>query len=500
MIPKTGKILLLQSPITLKEEDVPTYGFFPPLGLAYLAGVLLRDNFEVEIIDLLIEGAKYLAPVGGGKIRWGLPDKEIERIVQSKAPGIVGITNNFTSFSTDCIRLARIVRKCLPDTLIVIGGAHASMEPKSLLSNGVVDVVVIGEGEFIFRDLVEAVFKKRLEEARKIAGTVWAAGKEIIDNGWHEPTSDLDAIPFPAYHLLPMERYIWQKRANFAAVMRWPVGHMITTRGCPYNCIFCSTSKHFKKFRRRSPKNVLAEMKTLIKDYGIREFTFHDDNFMADPEGVRSLCRMIVQNGLDIRWQVSQGINSNLLDEELLELMRNSGMYRVGFPIESGCQETLRFIRKPIQLEKTKKLIEKCNCLGIYCFGGFMIGLPEETREQIKETIDFIMNSGLDYVKISIAQPLAGSDLYPIYKSLHLLSQIKDASTYFYTAYDTIYFKAEELDLISADIFHSFSRQRIKNLFKPGGIKRFIFPKIYSFESFIYFLRMGWLALKGFRG
>lgn len=496
MISIPRKTLLLQSPITLKREDVPTFGFFPPLGLAYLAGVLSRDGFEVEIEDLLVEGQKHGEPVDKGRVRVGLPDEEISRILVDKAPDIVGISNNFTSFSADCVRLARIVQKCLPDALVVMGGAHASMEPKSLLETGAVEAVVIGEGEYIFRDLVQAFSEGGVESARKLVGTVWKVGKKIVDNGYRAPISDLDAIPFPAYDLLPMEKYIWQRKANFAAVMRHPVGHVISTRGCPYNCIFCSTTKYFKKFRKRSPENVMAEMKELIAEFGIREFHFHDDSFMADPKHVEALCRMIMQSGIDIRWQVSQGINSSRLDEELLELMHKSGMYRVGFPIESGCPETLRFIRKPIRLDRVKRLIEKCNYLGIYCFGCFMIGFPQETEGQLKETIDFIINSGLDYVKISITQPLAGSDLYYIYKQLNLYSEAAEqGSTYFHTTYDTAYFTAEELNQIRADAFRAFSRQRIKNLFKLGGLRRLVFPKLRSPEKILYFLKVSWLAL-----
>lgn len=496
---KNSNILLLQAPATLKKEDVSTFGFFPPLGLAYIAGILLQDGFEVEIKDLLTEGAKCRELTGEGFIRLGLPERDIERLLSNKAPKIVGISNNFTSFSSDCIRLARLVRKALPDSLIVLGGAHASMEPETLLSTGVVNVVVKGEGELIFRDLVKAVFEEGLESARKISGTVWAIEGKIIDNGNRQPIADLDMIPFPAYQLLPMHQYIWQRRANFAVVMRRPVGHMITTRGCPYDCIFCSTTKHFKEFRKRSPENVLTEMKMLMRDFGIREFHFHDDNFMADPEHVHTLCQKIIQEKLDIRWQVSQGINSVLLDEELLGLMHKSGMYRMGFPIESGCEKTLRFIAKVINLNRVKRLIEKCNYLGIYCFGCFMIGFPEETREELNETIDFIIKSNLDYVKICITQPLAGSRLYLVFQRLLLCDkEKKKASTYEYTIYDTAYFKAEELNRIRLEILRAFSRQRIKNLFKAGGMRRFIFPKLRSLENILYFVKVSWLAFYGY--
>jgi radical SAM superfamily enzyme YgiQ (UPF0313 family) len=399
-----------------------------------------------------------------------------------------------------------------------------------------VDVVVIGEGEYVFCDLVSAVLEGRLDVARTIEGTVWAIGGTARDHdaplrvaakqpirgpqsnalpcgsrlnnqssivnrqsSIRNPQSaipDLDRIPLPAYHLLPMERYIWQRSANFAVAMRRPIGHMITTRGCPFNCIFCSTTQHYKVFRKRSAENVLKEIKLLIDQYGIRELHFHDDSFAADAKRVAALCQMIIDEGLDIRWQVSQGINSCAIDEDLLELMHKSGMYRVGFPIESACAKTLRFIRKPIRLDKVTKLIQKCNELGIYTFGCFMIGFPEETRREIEETIDFILNSGLDYVKVSITQPLVGSDLYPVYQSLNLMEEnARHGSTYAHTEYDTIHLKAGELNEIRERVFREFGRRRLRNALTLRGFRRTILPKLNSLEQARYFLKVGRYAL-----
>jgi len=496
---KNSKILLLQSPITLKKEDVATFGLSVPLGLAYLAAVLLQDGYEVKIYDLLAEGFNQREETGNGMVRLGLKQKQIKSILLRDKPRIVGISNNFTSFSADAVRLAKLVHQYLPKTFIVMGGAQATAKPESILKSEYVDSVVLGEGEFTFRDLVDFIYKRDYKKARQLKGTVWFLKGKIINNGYQEPVANLDSLPFPAYHLLPMQRYIWQKKANFAVVMRYPVGHMITTRGCRYNCIFCSTVKHFKLFRTRSSENVLAEMKMLIKDYGIREFHFHDDSIMSDPNHVRKICELIIKEGLNIRWQVSQGINSILLDDKLLELMHKSGMYRVGFPIESGSEKMLHFIRKAIRLKKVKKPIEKCNQLGIYTFGCFMIGFPEETRNQIRQTRDFILSSGLDYVKISITQPLAGSELYGIYKKLGLCNEAnKEASTYFHTNYDTVNFKAEELNKMREEIMQAFARQRIKNILSPRGFARYILPKLRSFENILYFLKVSWLALRGY--
>jgi len=492
------KTLLLQSPITLKESDVASFGLFPPLGLAYLAAALLREGFQVEICDLLAEGAERRERVGEGRVRLGLPDAEVEQLLRDKAPDIVGIANCFSSFSDDAVRLARLVRGCLPDALVVMGGAHASVEFAPLLATGVVDAAVVGEGEETFADVVRAIAGGRPEAARGVAGTVWRIGDEVRENAFRAPPADLDALPFPAWPLLPMERYIWQRKANFAAAMRWPIGHMITSRGCLYNCLFCSVRRRFRKFRVRSAANVLAEMELLMRDYGIREFHFHDDCFLARPERVRELCQAILDRKLDIRWQVSQGINSDRLDDDLLELMARSGMYRVGFPIESACRETLRFIRKPVKPERVRQLIEKCNRLGIYVFGCFMIGFPEETRDQIEETLEFAVRSGLDYAKVSAVQPIPGSELFSVFERLGLLAGgLRQGSTYFHTEYDTVHLSAADLNALRARAMRRFAVRRITRMLSQGGLRRFLLPKLRSREQVGYFLRMAWHALRG---
>lgn len=497
---KDCKILLLHPPITLKKEDVLTFGFYPPLGLGYIASVLLKEEVDVEILDILVDGKNHVEDVGNGMVRLGLPKENITEILLTKKPKIVGLTNSFFSFSDDSGRLASIVREALPDAFIIIGGS-ATTEVKRMLSNQVIDCVIVGEAEYIFRDVVACIAAGDIKKAQNISGTVWHVGTEVITNPSRELIQDLDALPFPAYHLLPMEKYIWQKQSNFAATMRWPLMHMITSRGCVYNCNFCSTTRYFQKFRARSIEKVIDEMKLLIKNYGIREFHFIDDYFMSDKKRVEKFCNMIIDSKMDIRWQISQGINIPHVDEELLELMQKSGMYLVGFPIESGCSETLRYMRKPMNLDKVLRLIKKANELGLYTFGCFLIGFPEETRAQIQQTIDFIMNSGLDYPKIAIVQPHHGTDLFPVYERLGLLDEstggIKHGSTFFHTEYNTLYLKADELNAIRRQAFKQFTQQRIKHMMTPTGFKRFIVPKLKTLEGAKYFFRMGYHFVRG---
>ena len=206
MISSGIKIVLLQPPITLKREDLKTFGVFPPLGLAYIAAVLIDDGFHVEIHDCLMEGIHHRHPSGGGRVVWGLPAEEIKQILHRTRPDVIGIANNFSSFNPDSMRLAQIAREALPAAVIVMGGAHASTAYGTVLESGTVDAVVLGEGEFTFRDMIRCIAQDRAQAARRIGGTVWRIGDTIIDNGPPKIISALDQIPFPAYHLLHMER------------------------------------------------------------------------------------------------------------------------------------------------------------------------------------------------------------------------------------------------------------------------------------------------------
>ena len=495
---QTSRVLLIQPPITIKKKDADSFGCYPPLGLGYIASVLEQDNHDVAIMDCQGDGGDVRTSQRGELVRIGMTDEDIVSRIEAFTPDVVGVGSMFTAFAEDSLRLARLVRSILPSVLLVMGGAHATAAFEDVLGEGACDVVVLGEGEFIMQDLVATYTAGDTASMRKIEGTVWRTKEGLVNNGYPGPIKDIDSLPFPAYHLMSMERYLWQRQANFSVSRRWPIAHMITTRGCLYNCIFCSTKRHYKKFRARRPESIIGEMQFLIDRYGVKEFHFHDDSFMSKASRVFTLCEMMINRKLDVYWQVSQGINSVGLNEGLLELMRDAGMYRVGFPIESGNPDVLRFIRKPVRLEHVKGLIAKCNELGIYSFGCFMIGFPYETREQIESTVRFILDSGLDYAKVSIVQPLAGSELYDVYRKFGLVGDIpRHGSTYFHTEYDTVHLSAMELNEMRSRLMRGFAVRRIRRSLTPSGMKRFLLPKLHTVEDFIYFCRMAWLALRG---
>ena len=373
-----------------------------------------------------------------------------------------------------------------------------TMEYQDSIKLPFIDIVVRGEGEYIIADILDCISHNKPFD--NIKGLVWKKKDgNVIVNETREAISNIDDLLWPSYHLLNMKLYLSQKSFNFEYSKNYPIGHMITSRGCMYNCIFCSTSKHFKKFRARSIENILDEMEFLIKKYSIREIHFHDDSFLCDSGRIYTLCNGILERKMKISWQASQGNTVWNITPELLSLMQKSGMYRIGLPIESGSKKILKFIRKPINLERALAVIDECNRLGIYTHGNFIIGFPYETKEDIDNTASFIYKCNLDFVKLLICQPLAGSDLYNVYLKEGLLKEsLQSASAYENTKYDTATFTASELNRIRDEIMKKFFTIKMKNILSIKGFNRFVLPKLNSFDKLKYFLRLAFISLKRF--
>ncbi|MBT5257898.1 MAG: B12-binding domain-containing radical SAM protein [Nitrospina sp.] len=487
------KILFLSHPITIEPDHEESFGAYPPLGLAYMASMLEKQGHEVKIIDSFAEGIQ-VKQQRGHKIKIGLKDGSILSQISEFTPDIVGISNNFTTFHEDAYDLAVLIKRNFPEILLVGGGNHMTQEYEKIMDKSYFDMIVRGEGEYPMLEMVDHL--ERNKSFSGIKGLVWREKDGTVKvNEMRNPPENLDAIPFPAYHLLNMNLYIHQKTRNFAYCMAYPVGHVMTSRGCYYSCTFCSTVKHFKTFRIRSPENVLDEMEFLMQNYGIKEFHFHDDSYLCDPKRAIAISEGMIERGMKIFWQASQGVTVWGLKPEMLPIMKKSGMYRLGLPIETGSQKTLKLIKKPVKLEKTLEIIKECNRLGIYTHGNFIIGFPYETQEDIQMTADYINKSNLDFVKLLICQPLAGAQLYSIYNQEGLLGDTPIASsTYEKTKYNTTVFTAFELNDLRKNISKDYQQKNIRRLIKPSGIQKFILPKLKSKPGIKFFLKMVFLA------
>lgn len=469
--------VLLINPFLEVLPDDPA-GVTPVLSLGYLAAYLEERGVSVAILDAAAEGIGNVERVGG-KVRYGLNEEEIKRRVRDYNPRIVGITCTSTLHASESHQVALIVKKVNPQILVVMGGAHPSAVSEEVLQDKNVDVTVRGEGEITLWEIVKKVREGGALE--KVLGTA--------DNPPRPFVKDIDSLPFPARHLLPMDVYFRQASQAKNYAMRDRAMTMITSRGCPGNCVYCSVRTVWGRFwRGRSPQKVVDEIEVLIKDFGVNEIHFIDDSISVDQRRMEGICDEIIRRKLDIKWTTPNGIAIWLLNKELIAKMKRAGCYRLTFGLESGNKEILRdFIGKHYDHNKAREIIRFCSKIGLWTVGTFIVGFPYETREQIEDTINFAISTDLDFAVFYIANPFPGTPLYQIFLQEGLLPD--GGAQGIVRGCRTKYFSHEELKGLQAGAFSSFMQSRLK---KPW---RFL-NKVRSLEDLIYTYKLSRNLLK----
>lgn len=498
------KILLIFPPSTIYGSDPTIPSVVPPLGLAYIAGYLEKYNYDVSILDARSLSKERIIKKGSSAM-YGLTDDEIKKYVQKRKPDIVGISCMYTAYSGDAHRVAGIIKGLDKNTPVILGGAHASTFPKLVLKDNNVDAVVHAEGEETFLELIRAI------EARKdyagIKGISFRKEGEIISNPPRPFIENLDTIPFPARHLLDMSLYL-NKTPNLYA-MRAPSTTMITSRGCPQACVYCTIQSVWgnRKWRGRSSKNVVDEMEHLHTKYGINELYWMDDSAGTSKKRMIEICDEIIRRGLDIKWTTPNGIAHWYLDEQILDKMKAAGCYRVTFGIESGNAGTRKFIGKPFPLDQAERMIRYANKIGMWTICTFIIGFPFETEEQMMDTIDFACRSGTDMAVFYLLCPHPGTKVYEIFKEEgllnldHVLDPMVDVDSKDFEniglklagrGAKTKYYTPEELQKILSYAYSSFFKSRLKHSLNPARTIR----KIRNFEDFRYVCKIGIIGIK----
>ena len=488
---KKTKALLIFPPFTVSSSDYPTPDL--PLGLAYLASVLEKNKYPVKILDALALGIEQARKKKGGLLKVGLSPREIKKVVADYQPDVIGVSCAYTSHAPDSHEIAALVKEVNPKILVVFGGAHATACAPLVLKDKNVDIVVLGEGELVFLELVSCLERKK--DLSQIQSTAQRKKGKIIINPRREFIANLDDLPDPTWHLLPMDIYLKRQTKTREFSMRTPRTNIITSRGCPGNCVFCSIHAIWGHcWRPRSPERVVSEMEHLIKTYGVREFYVLDDNISIKRDRLIKICDLICKRGLDIRWAAPNGIALWTLDKTVLKKMKQSGFYRITFGIESGCPKTLKFIRKPMVLEKAEEIIDISNKLGLWTHSTFIIGFPDETREDIEQTINWTINSGLDFVSFYIATPYPGTDLHQEFIKRRLLKKGDEERMHYssisISGYDTLHFKKKELNQIRDGAYSRFFASRMKRYLNPFYSFPHLARKIRTTEEFFYFLKL----------
>jgi magnesium-protoporphyrin IX monomethyl ester (oxidative) cyclase len=405
-----GRVLFVYPPLTTHTDyATESKGTHPPIGISYLAALLEKD-YDVGIIDSVVEGYYHEEPLGDNIIRYGLSYDEITRRVAEFRPDVVGVSNLFSSSAEDTIRTCSAVKAAGRGIVTVVGGPHPSAIPEHPLASPDVDFAILGEGEIPMQSLMRAL---EAGDESKLEGIAFIKDGKMVRYERRGYVDDLDALPFPARHLLPMDKYLAISNA-FLTTKRTPFTPMITSRGCPAKCTFCPVHAAWgKTWRARSAENVIDEIDELVNRYGIREIHFDDDNLTLDKARAMKLFQMMIDRKYDLIWTAPSGIALWALDEELIEKMAESGCYKLFMAIESGDEYVLKhIIRKPLKLKNVLPLARKIREVGIEMEAFFVVGMPGETKEQLKQTFRFARKLDADNTLYFYANPIPGSPLY----------------------------------------------------------------------------------------
>ncbi len=411
------KILLINPPQIFTRSQV-TAGVFPPIGLAYIAAVLTENNHKVKILDALGEAFNNFSPFNDDIFLRGLTIDEIVKEVKKNNPDLIGISNLYT-FAFPLVRdIANAIKEVTPIP-IVVGGAHASIETEKVLLSSQVDYVVISEGEYTTLDLVN-----HLESGLgidKIDGLGYKIQGKVIVNPKTQFIRNLDEVPFPRRDMLPMKNYFKAKEAHGSVKeSRWTP--IITSRGCPFSCSFCPTSRIWHRlWRPRSAKNVVDEIEECIDKWGIKEIHFNDENMTADISRTRQICNEIIERNLEIIWQTPNGVRVEHLDRDTLSLMKKSGCYHLTVAPENASRHVLNLMNKEIDLQHIREVVKWCRQLNIKTAAYFIFGFPGERKEDVSITLRYsrlLAKDGLDEVVYSLFTPLPGSKIAEKFNNL----------------------------------------------------------------------------------
>jgi anaerobic magnesium-protoporphyrin IX monomethyl ester cyclase len=375
------RVLLLSTPHPLEESPLP------PLSLSYLAGVLAQEGIEVKILDFLV--TRY----DPGKLR---------RELEEYRPQLVGATCVTLNYPI-ARRMLKVCKTFGPHIFTVIGGPHVTFAlEETLLSSPCIDAIVIGEGERTLVELARAVAEDR--DTHHVPGIAFADGGRVVKTSARGLIEDLDQLPLPARELLPMARY---------RALGTPCT-VITSRGCPYSCIFCSGHRMFgPRVRFRSPGLVVDEIEKLQRDFGLAKINIVDDTFTLNHNHTRAVCEEMLRRNLKLKWSVFARVDR--ISDDLAQLMNRAGCEWVLFGVESADEAILKTIRKGISPEEVRRGVRIAAEAGINVFNSFILGLPGESRETVCKSLAFgdelYQKYGAKY-GFHMLSPLPGTEIY----------------------------------------------------------------------------------------
>jgi radical SAM superfamily enzyme YgiQ (UPF0313 family) len=425
------KILLIQPPIRdFYQTPIRTQ----PIGLAYLAASLKSHGHDVEILDCQI-GKKKSIPIPlelsylkdfypfddrspfklyTGYYHFGMGWEEIARKIKDSKADVFGISSSFTPYHGEALEISRIIKEWNREKTVVMGGAHVSCHTEAALRSPFVDYIVLGEGEIRLPFLLEQIEKGEAREIEGIDGIGYRENGDIKINPLQDFIQDIDFLPYPARELLDLDRYQMRKRRSTM---------LITSRGCPHGCAYCSTQRVMgRSFRTRVPEAVLKEIVECRSQHGIQIFDIEDDNFTFDQERARRLMSLIIEEFGEgnVGLSAMNGVSFASLDEELLRLMKRAGFHTINFSFVSTDPSTKERMRRPEPTTEFDQILEKAEEVGLSVIAYAILGMPGQTIEEMADTLIYLMGKRV-LIGPSIYYPTPGTPLFEICKEERIL-------------------------------------------------------------------------------
>ncbi len=361
-----------------------------PLGIAYIAAVLEKHNYNVKVIDCTIN----------------VSHSELIELVKNENPDVVGITATTPIFES-AKRVAADIKKISPSSVIIIGGCHVTALPEKVISFDYFDVGVIGEGDITFLEIVRQVESGGLKNLDFVQGIVFKNNGKITVTPPRQRIENLDEIPFPARHLFPPLKEYSPTPASY---LKLPVGVLMTSRGCPFQCTFCDRAIFGNVTRQRSVKNVADEIEQLINIHGARELRFFDDTFTLKKKFVYELCDELKARNVRIPWTCLTAVAA--VTKDLLKKMKDAGCWQVLYGLESGDARMLKLLKKGNTVEQNERAVKWAHELGLSVRADFIVGTPGETMESLERTLGFAKRLPLDYAHFNKFTPFPGTEIY----------------------------------------------------------------------------------------
>ena len=361
----------------------------PPVGLALIAAVLEREDYQVTLLDANALSLQ--------------PQDIVPLVADADVVGLTAMTPTISAATS----IAHHIKQANPGLTIILGGTHATLLPdETLAAAPAIDIIVRGEGE---ETIIEILRGLRDQPLDSISGISYRADGKVISTAARATHIEMDSLPFPAYHLLPLRRYKPHPPHGLAS----PFAAIVTSRGCPYRCAYCSKPVFGSKFRAQSPERVVEEVTYLKEKFGVKEIAFYDDVFTLDKKRAHDIAEAITSKSIKIFWTCEARVN--LVDEDLLRHMKQAGCYAIAYGIESASSEILDTLHKDITLEQVEAAVRLSREAGLQVIGYLMLGSPGETPKTIKQTVAFAKSLKLDFAQFSVTTPFPGTELYNLY-------------------------------------------------------------------------------------